>query len=230
MIKVCKYADLGQADFGWLKARYHFSFAKYRNMNRINFGTLCVINDDIIKPMTGFDTHPHDNMEIITYVRSGVISHQDSAGNTGKIFAGSVQVMSAGTGILHSEHNMGDDMTTLYQIWIKPKQHNVIPRWDTKSFPVNWITDKLTLLASCDGTAPLFINQDAFIYAGRLKEGMAIAHKIHNQVYILASDGEFFIDDTKLVKGDGAEITNVESITINAVSDCEILVIDVPQM
>lgn len=228
MIKVYKYPELGTADFGWLKARYHFSFGRYQNPNRTNFGPLCVINDDIIQPMTGFDSHPHNNMEIITYIRSGTLSHKDNAGNEGEISAGSVQVMSAGTGIYHSEYNTTNDVITLYQIWIKPRQYNIPPRWDAKPFPVDFTEHRLPLLVSGDGTAPLHINQDAFIYAGRLKAGTVIPHKIHNQAYILASSGEFSIDSTKLSKGDGTEITNLPSITIKAESNCEILVIDVP--
>ena len=120
MIQPIFYDQLGQANFGWLAAKHHFSFGQYHDSQRMGFGKLRVINDDIIKPHSGFDTHPHRDMEIITYVRQGAISHKDSRGNSGRTEAGDVQVMSAGTGIFHSEHNHEDVDTNLYQIWIEP--------------------------------------------------------------------------------------------------------------
>ena len=122
MIKVYPYEKLGNHDFGWLNARYHFSFARYYNPERTGFGKLLVINDDIVHAHSGFDTHPHADMEIITYVRAGAITHRDSTGNEGRTAAGDVQVMSAGTGIAHSEHNEEDEDTRLYQIWIAPRE------------------------------------------------------------------------------------------------------------
>ena len=194
----------------------------------MNFGVLRVINDDVISPKSGFPNHPHRDMEIITYVRSGAVTHKDNNGNEGRTVAGDVQVMSAGTGILHSEFNLENEDTTLYQIWISPKEKNVKPRWDSKSFPKNLVSNKLSLLVSGDKNAPLFIHQDAQIYGGNLKKGTNIKHQIKNQIYILASDGEFMVDAVKMTKGDGAEITHLSEININAIIDCEILVIDVP--
>ena len=172
MITVYPYENLGHANHGWLDARHHFSFAEYRNPARSRFGTLRVINDDVIKAGAGFDTHPHRDMEIITYVRMGAISHRDSNGNEGRTAAGDVQVMSAGTGVFHSEFNLEDTDTNLYQIWIEPNILGVKPRWDSHEFPKQPVTEALTLLVSGDGTAPLFINQDAYIYAGKISAGI----------------------------------------------------------
>lgn len=229
MITIYKYDDLGHVNHGWLNARHHFSFGSYFNKKRLNFGKLKVINDDIIQAGSGFATHPHNNMEIITYVRSGAISHKDSKGNEGKTKAGDVQVMSAGTGILHSEHNHEKEDTNLYQIWIEPNQRNVEPRWDAKEFPKESVKDGLNLLVSGDNDAPLFIYQDARIYAGRLDANTSIEHSIKHQAYILVSYGDVMINDQRLEKGDGAEITDLSTITITAQSDCELLLIDAPR-
>lgn len=236
MINTYAYNTLGQADHGWLKARHHFSFSQYYNANRMNFGVLHVINDDIIQPKMGFSTHSHQDMEIITYVRKGAISHKDSMGNKGKTKAGDVQVMSAGTGIQHSEYNLESEETSLYQIWIEPNQLAVQPRWETKQFPQDWLVDKLNLLVSGykahQSQNPLFIYQKAAIYAGRLKANSSINHPIIHQAYILVSFGSIRLSDGKqiqtLQQGDGAEVVKTAVITIEAVKDAEVLVIDVP--
>lgn len=227
MITVYPYASLGYANYGWLKTRHHFSFAEYNNPERMGFGTLKVINDDTISPATGFDLHSHHDMEIITYVRKGAITHNDNQGNQGKTKAGNVQVMSAGTGISHSEYNQESEETIIYQIWITPKRKNLPPKWLTHTFPQKAITDSLALLVSGDGKAPLTICQDAFIYAGTLSKGQQIEHPIHHQAYVLASEGSFSLDNKSLNQGDGAEITKQKKVTITADMDCEILVIDV---
>ncbi len=229
MITIYPYAELGHANHGWLDARHHFSFASYYDPKRTQFGVLRVINDDVVKAGAGFDTHPHRDMEIITYVRKGAITHRDSQGNEGRTEAGDVQVMSAGTGIFHSEYNVESEDTNLYQIWITPHTKGVKPRWDAKTFPKEPVKDKLNLLVSGDGNAPLSIHQHAAIYAGRLLKGTKITHPITTQAYVLVSEGELEIDGKKLSKGDGAEITNRSSVIIHALSDAEILVIDVPK-
>ena len=134
MITIYPYEELGHADHGWLDARHHFSFGRYHNPERMGFGVLRVINDDIIKAGKGFDTHPHKDMEIITYVRKGAITHRDSNGNEGRTEAGDVQVMSAGTGIFHSEYNLEDEDTNIYQIWIEPHKLDVTPDWSAHEF------------------------------------------------------------------------------------------------
>jgi len=231
MIKIYPYESLGSANHGWLSAHHHFSFAEYRNPERVHFGKLRVINDDIISAKSGFPPHSHDNMEIITYVRSGAISHKDSMGNEGRTAAGDVQVMSAGTGVTHSEFNLEDEAATLYQIWIFPNKQHVTPRWDKMEFPKLAVADKLPLLVSgraADNGKALFIHQDAAIYGGRVAKGNKVTQEITHQAYILASRGEIAINGTKLKQGDGAEITQLKQFEITAITDAEILVIDVP--
>lgn len=194
------YEGLARANYGWLDARHHFSFAEYYNPERMEFGPLRVINDDIIKSNTGFDTHPHRDMEIITYVRRGAISHRDSNGNEGRTQAGDVQVMSAGTGIQHSEHNHEQEETNLFQIWIEPNKIGVTPRWDSHEFPRQPVESELKLLVSGDGVAPLRIHQDAYIYAGQMLSGTEVRHQIHRQAYLLCSGGELQVNGETLKK------------------------------
>ena len=233
MINTIPYESLGHNKFGWLDARHHFSFGGYDNPDRVHFGALRVINDDIVKAGAGFDTHPHSNMEIITFVRKGAITHRDSQGNLGRTEAGDVQVMSAGTGIYHSEFNMESVDTTLFQIWIIPNKYNVEPRWDARTLSRDYATDALPLLVSGreedEGKGALFIHQDAAIYGGKMKEGTSIDQPIKHQAYVLVSEGEIEIDGTTLKRGDGAEITDTKLSRIKALSEAEIVVIDVPE-
>ncbi len=230
MIRINPYDELGHAQHGWLDARHHFSFAEYHNPKRMEFGALRVINDDVIKAGTGFDTHPHRDMEIITYVRKGAITHRDSNGNEGRTEAGDVQVMSAGRGVFHSEYNLESKDTNIYQIWIEPNKLGVDPDWKSHAFPKDPVKNKLSLLVSGDGEAPLSIHQDAYIFAGRLKKGTVIDQPVFHQIYLLVSEGEIILDGMLLSKGDGAEITDVESFTIEASETSEVLVIDVPKI
>ena len=232
MIKHYPYKSLGNANHGWLKAKHHFSFANYYNPTRMGFGKLRVINDDLIEPGTGFPSHGHRNMEIISFIRSGAITHQDGMGNKGVSKSGEVQVMSAGTGIVHSEYNRTKDPLTLYQIWIETNKHDVEPRWESKMFRTNE-SSELTLLASGypeDKGNVLFINQEARIYGGKLAKGSVVEHNIKHQAYILASDGMFKVEDNSgsvtMNKGDGMEVTQSNSITLRASTDCEIIIID----
>lgn len=232
MIKHYPYNQLGSANHGWLKSKFHFSFAHYYNPARMNFGKLRVINDDWIAPETGFPLHPHKNMEIISILRTGAITHQDNVGNKGVTKAGEVQVMSAGSGISHSEYNLTKQPLTLFQIWIESNKLNIQPRWETKKFP-SQLASKLTLLASGypeDNKDALFINQEARIYGGKLAKGTIIEHDINHQAYVLASDGMFKLEginmNLTMNKGDGAEITDENSVRIRATTDCEIIIID----
>ena len=232
LIKHFPYSSLGHANHGWLDARHHFSFARYWNPARTGFGKLVVINDDIIAAGRGFDTHSHQNMEIITYVRQGAITHRDSMGNEGKTGAGDVQVMSAGSGVAHSEHNVELEPTRLYQIWIMPNVENVAPRWEAKAFPKANVAKALSVLASgraehADSGA-LWINQDAAIYGGRMQQGANLTVPIKHQAYVLASEGSFSLNGYKLHAGDGAEVTDTQQLNITAETDAEVLVIDVP--
>ncbi|MFT7653633.1 MAG: redox-sensitive bicupin YhaK (pirin superfamily) [Candidatus Azotimanducaceae bacterium] len=229
MITHYPHANLGHANHGWLDARHHFSFASYQDADRQRFGVLRVINDDVIKAGAGFDTHPHRNMEIITYVREGAITHRDSNGNMGRTVAGDVQVMSAGTGVFHSEFNLESEDTNIFQIWIEPNQLDVKPRWDSYKFPKEPTADSLMLLVSGDGDAPLSIHQDALIYAGHLIEGTQLTHPIKHQAYVLVSEGSVELEGRLLNKGDGLEVAELSFINIKALSDTRVLVIDVPQ-
>lgn len=232
MITLYPYETLGHADHGWLDARHHFSFARYWNPERTGFGKLLVINDDRVAPGRGFAPHSHDNMEIITYVKQGAISHKDSMGNEGRTQAGDVQVMSAGTGIQHSEFNHEHEDTTLYQIWIEPNEQGVKPRWEAREFPKK-PAGSLALLVSGQpehkGTDALFIHQDAAIYGGTLAKGTQATQPVKHQAYVLASAGNITVNGVKMKKGDGAEISGEKEIAIVADSDAEILVIDVPK-
>jgi redox-sensitive bicupin YhaK (pirin superfamily) len=231
MIRYFPYSELGQADFGWLKARYHFSFSRYHNPARMGFGKLRVINDDIVAAGRGFAPHPHRDMEIITYVRSGAISHEDSVGNKGRTAAGDVQVMSAGSGVTHSEWNHEPEATTLYQIWIEPREMGVQPRWDAKQFPHAPVSDSLSLLVSGDAEdaekGALFIHADAAIFGGRLRAGTKLAHRLRKNAYLLISEGKVKVGGHLFGGGDGAEITDASSVTFEAMTDAEVLVIEV---
>jgi hypothetical protein len=234
MITIYPYESLGHANHGWLDARHHFSFAGYMNSERMGFGVLRVINDDIIAAGHGFPAHPHDNMEIITYVRKGAVNHKDSMGNKGRTEAGDVQVMSAGSGVMHAEHNYENADTQLYQIWIEPAQQNVEPRWEQREFPKSFVSGPAlpTLVSGyledqAQGALP--IHQEAAIYGGRLKAGATLHQPIKHQAYILASEGSFEVGGLPMKKGDGAEVRDVKLLTLTAKTDAEVIIIDVPE-
>ena len=233
MINIIKYNDLGGANHGWLKAKHHFSFASYQNPERVHFGPMRVINDDVVSPQTRFASHPHDNMEIITYVRKGAITHKDNMGNVGKTEAGDVQVMSAGTGVVHSEYNYENEDTNLYQIWIFPNKKDVKPRWDAKKFPKEPVKGKLKPLVTGfenDNDQTLKIYQDIEILAGNINQGDFVDQTINrNQAYVLCSKGKIKINGKEIIKGDGAEITKEKNVKIEALEDAEVLFIDLPK-
>ncbi|PKG75624.1 hypothetical protein CXF83_15460 [Shewanella sp. Choline-02u-19] len=235
MIKHYPFDELGKASHGWLTSSHHFSFADYYNPARMGFGTLRVINDDWVKPNTGFPTHAHRNMEIISFIRSGAITHKDSKGNKGLTPVGEVQVMSAGTGISHSEYNLSKEPLTFYQIWIEPNKHNVEPRWESNLYSKDGDNNELPLIVSGypeDKNEALYINQLARIYGGKLKKGVQYIQNIDHQMYVLASSGKIKVSDnqTSIVmhKGDGAEVTEQKLITIEVLEDSEFILIDSP--
>tara|TARA_Y100001970_G_scaffold127017_1_gene156945 strand:- start:185 stop:889 length:705 start_codon:yes stop_codon:yes gene_type:complete len=228
MITHHTFDSLGEANHGWLNAKHHFSFANYYDPKKMSFGELLVINDDRIAPNTGFGKHPHDNMEIITIVRKGAISHEDSMGNKGRTTAGNVQVMSAGTGIMHSEHNYEDEETNIYQIWIMPKSKGIAPKWGSAEFPTESSKDKLKLLVSGDDDAPLQIHQDARIYTGTFNDHTTLKHQIKGQGYLLVSKGNIKIGDIEAVKGDGIAIKDEKKVSLDCHPDTEIILIEVP--
>ncbi|MGE0657900.1 MAG: pirin family protein [Reyranellaceae bacterium] len=232
MIDLRPYSKLGRFDNEWLNARYHFSFSGYHDPRRMGQGPLLVWNNDRIRAGTGFDPHPHRDMEIITYVMKGAISHQDSLGNKGKTGAGQIQVMSAGTGIVHAEHNLEDEETELFQIWIAPDRQGVKPRWETLEFPASERSRKLQPLASGrkgdEKAIPLY--QDAAVYAATLEPGESVVHRMGNdrQAYLVLARGSAEVNGTKLGARDGAAVSGEEALTIKADEQTEIVLVDVP--
>lgn len=232
MLNVQRRAQLGHANHGWLDTRHHFSFASYHNPARMHFGKLRVINDDRIAAGSGFGMHPHRDMEIITFVRSGAITHQDSRGNKGRTTAGDVQVMSAGTGIFHAEYNFEQEDTVIFQIWIVPKETGIDPRWESARFAQRAALDELPLLVSGraedQNKGALYIHQDAAIRGGQLIAGQQISQPLVNQGYLLVSRGEVEVEGERLHEGDGVELTELREVRIRALADSEVILIDVP--
>ena len=224
------FASLGHADHGWLNARHHFSFADYRDPSRMGWGAIRVWNDDEIAPRTGFPPHPHRDMEIITYVRKGAITHQDSLGNKGRTEAGDVQVMSAGTGIRHSEYNLENETSTLFQIWIIPRAMGGAPSWGTKPFPQGDRSGKLVILASGheEDSEALRIRADARLLGGTLKAGESVVYDSAEgrHLYLVPAAGRIEIDGNIFEARDGAAITGGQPITITAIEDSEVVLVD----
>ena len=223
----------GYADHGWLNANYSFSFASYYDPNRMNFGALRVLNDDTISPGKGFGKHPHDNMEIITIPLKGDLEHKDSLGNIGAINEGEIQVMSAGTGIYHSEYNKNSDkFINLLQLWVMPKKQDVKPRYDQRSFrglkKKNRFYQVLSPYPEDEG---MWIHQDAWIHLGDFEEVTSIDYilkKKGNGVYIFVIEGIFKVANEKLKKRDALGVWNTESINFEAQSKSQVLLIEVP--
>ncbi|MFQ5939037.1 MAG: pirin family protein [Alphaproteobacteria bacterium] len=235
MIEVIPFAELGRFDNDWLSARYHFSFADYYNPRRMGLGPLRVWNDDTIRPGGGFPMHGHRDMEIITYVRRGAITHEDHLGSKGRIEAGSVQVMSAGTGIRHSEFNHEDEQTELFQIWIKPsaKDKDLEPGWATRPFPREDRAGKLVTLASGrpgDDPEALPIRQDAAMLAATLAVDQSVAHALKpgRRAYLVPPRGRLEVNGVIVDAGDGCAITQASAVTIRALDPGEVVLVDLP--
>ena len=230
MIDIRPFASLGAANHGWLDARHHFSFAGYHDADRMGWGALRVWNDDLIAAKSGFPTHPHRDMEIITYVREGAITHRDSMGNEGRTEAGDVQVMSAGDGIQHSEFNQEDDATRLFQIWILPDQRGGEPGWGARPFPKADRAGRFVVLASGmagDGDA-LPIRSNARVLGATLKAGDSVTFttEVDRHAYLVPATGRLLIDGQPINARDGAAITGLDAITITAVEDSELVLVD----
>ncbi len=234
MIEKRPFSSLGRFDNDWLAARYHFSFSEYFDPARTQWGALRVWNDDTIQPKTGFPPHPHNDMEIITYVRSGAITHQDSMGNKGRTEAGDVQVMSAGGGVRHAEYNLEDEATTLYQIWIMPKVRGGEPFWGAAKFPKAERAGALVTLASgfeADRDAgALPIRQDARVLAATLKPGDSVSHGLGagRRAYLAVAKGAVAINGVELGERDGAAIQDETILEISAKAESEIVLVDAP--
>ncbi len=222
----------GHVSFGWLDSHHSFSFGNYYEPEKIHFGVLRVLNDDIITGGSGFGTHPHDNMEIVSIPLKGAIEHKDSTGTQAVINENDVQIMSAGTGISHSEYNhYKDKATNFLQIWIIPKKRNIQPRYDQKAFdPVNRVNKLQTVVAPDDADA-VWINQDAWLSLGNFKSDFSTSYSVKkpsNGVYAFVIDGNITINDQSLYKRDAIGIWDIDKIDITANTNGEILLIEVP--
>jgi quercetin 2,3-dioxygenase len=227
-----KAASRGFANHGWLQSYHTFSFAGYHHPERMNFGMLRVLNDDIVKPKTGFGTHPHNNMEIISIPISGALSHKDSMNNQRSIEVGEVQVMSAGTGLTHSEFNdSSTDEVNFLQLWIFPEQQNVTPYYNQKKFEATERKNKFQSVISpktqqIEGSLP--VSQQAYIFMVDLDTDFEIEYKLKNGAYFFLIDGEISIADETLEKRDAIGIYETNKVTIKAKKESKLLVIDVP--
>ena len=228
MIDIRSFSSLGHADHGWLDARHHFSFASYYDPARMGWGSIRVWNDDRIAAKSGFPPHPHRDMEIVTYVRTGAITHQDSMGNKGRTGAGDVQVMSAGTGVQHAEYNLEDEETTLFQIWIETDRPGAQPGWGAKPFPKDARDGQFQLLASGDADdGALTINADAKVLGATVKGGGSIAYATDpaRHLYLVPS-GRVRVNGTEAGPRDGIAITGEAEVRIEAEEDAELVLVD----
>ena len=235
MIERRPFESLGGANHGWLNAKHHFSFANYYDPKRMSWGALRVWNDDEIAAGTGFPPHPHADMEIITYVRDGAISHEDSLGNKGRTVAGDVQVMSAGAGIRHAEYNAEPELTRIFQIWIEPTERGGAPGWGSKPFPKGERAGQFVVLASGfqgdtseSGGGALPIRTDARIVAATLNAGDSADYPLgaSRRAYLVPAKGEVEVNGVRLNARDGAAIAQEDVVTVKALSDAEIVLVD----
>ena len=230
MIDIRPFAGLAHRNHGWLDTRFHFSFADYMDPERMSWGQIRVWNDDTIAPQSGFPPHSHANMEIITFVRSGAITHQDSMGNTGRTAAGDVQVMSAGTGVAHAEYNVESEDTTLFQIWILPDRTGGEPDWGMREFPRGERAGRWEILASGepdkDGALP--IRSDARVLAATVPGGETVTYETspRRHQYLVATGGRVRVNGAEANARDGIAITGEEAITVEALEDCELVMVD----
>ncbi len=222
--------SLGRFDFGWLDTTHHFSFGEHYDPKRMGWGALRVWNDDEIAPGSGFPAHPHADMEIITYVREGAITHKDSLGNEGRTQAGDVQVMSAGSGIRHAEYNLEKDVTRIFQIWIHPKTRGGEPAWGAKPFPKGDRSGRFVTLASGlpgDEDA-LPIRTDARVAGATLKAGESTVYTLDasRHAYLVPASGEIEVNGVRASAGDGLAVTEETELRVTAISDSEIVLVD----
>lgn len=224
--------ERGQVDFGWLKSAHSFSFGHWQSPEKIRFGLLRVLNDDQVAPGQGFGTHPHDNMEIVSIPLSGDLAHRDSMGNSTVIRQHDVQIMSAGTGVQHSEYNHSKtDPVHFLQIWVFPKLRNITPRYDQITFNPADRQNRLQTIVSPDNCGGVQINQDAWFSLGRFEAGQQINYNTHQKgqgVYVFVLEGEVNIDGQPLRRRDALGVAEAESFTLDFTADSEILLIEVP--
>jgi hypothetical protein len=230
MIEHRPFNTLGAADHGWLKAKHHFAFADYDDRERRAWGALRVWNDDEISPRTGFPPHPHANMEIVTYVREGAITHKDSLGNEGRTEAGDVQVMSAGAGIRHAEYNLEQGPTKIFQIWILPTKSGGAPAWGAKPFPKGDRSGRLVVLASgfANDNDALPIRADARVLGATLKSGDTVEYALGEKrhAYLVPAFGAVEVNGVRIDARDGAAIKDVGVLKITAIAETELVMVD----
>ncbi len=230
MLQLRPRHTLDGADRGWLKARHHFIVSHNGNAANHSLGALIVWNDDEIAPGRGFGLHPHSDTEIITYVREGAVTHEDSVGNLGRTEAGDVQVMSAGTGIMHAERNDGDEPLKLFQIWLRPRRTGGAPRWGTKRFPKRERAGRLVTLASgiVGDDEALSIGADARVLAATLLSGQVVKYHLHpsRNAYLAPSQGAVTVNGQRVVAGDGIAAIAENNLTIEATEDAEFILVD----
>ncbi|MGV2496699.1 pirin family protein [Pelagerythrobacter aerophilus] len=230
MIDVRPFATLGAADHGWLDARHHFSFASYHDPDRMGWGAIRVWNDDTIAAKSGFPPHPHNDMEIVTFVRTGAITHKDSLGNEGRTAAGDVQVMSAGTGITHAEYNLEDEATTLFQIWIIPDRRGEQPSWDQREFPKAAREGGFEIVASGtpDADDALSIRTDAKVAAATLAAGQSATWRTSGErhQYLVAPNGRIRVNGLEADPRDGVAVTGEREIVVEAIDDAQVVLVD----
>jgi redox-sensitive bicupin YhaK (pirin superfamily) len=230
MIDVRPFHSLGGADHGWLKAKHHFSFADYHDPSRMGWGAIRVWNDDEIAANTGFPPHPHRDMEIITYVREGAITHEDSLGNKGRTGAGDVQVMSAGTGVRHAEYNREDQTTRIFQIWIIPDAPGGPPAWGAAPFPKDDRAGKFTTLASGvagdEGALP--IRAQARVLGATIPAGTEAVYPLDpsRHAYLVSAAGAVEVNGVRLEPRDGAAVTGETQLVVRALDDAEVVLVD----
>lgn len=230
MIERRPHAELGHARHGWLNARHHFSFADYHDAQRMRWGRLRVWNDDSIAPHSGFEPHGHRDMEIITYVRQGAITHEDSLGNRGRTVAGDVQVMSAGSGIVHSEYNLEDEETRIFQIWIHPQQTGLPPTWGTRRFPSGERAGAFVTLASGlpgdDDALP--IRAEARLAAATLEQGQSADYQIAEgrRVYLVPASGQIEVNGVTVSAADGVAVRDEARLTVRALENSEVVLVE----
>lgn len=232
MIEIRPFEKLGRFDNDWLAACYHFSFAGYHDPARDGIGPLLVWNDDTVQPGRGFDRHGHRDMEIVTYVRSGAITHEDHLGNRGRTEAGDVQVMSAGRGIQHAEFNMEAEPTQIFQIWIVPATKGLTPRWEQRQFPKADRSGQLIPLASgrAGDESALPIHQHAAVLGATLRAGQSVEHRFApgRTAYLVPALGRLTVNGHTVNARDGVAIANEDVIEITALEDSEVLLADLP--
>jgi redox-sensitive bicupin YhaK (pirin superfamily) len=231
MIERRPFETLGGASYDWLATKHHFSFADYHDPKRMGWGALRVWNDDEIAPATGFPPHPHADMEIVTYVRQGAITHQDSLGNKGRTAAGDVQVMSAGTGIRHSEYNLEPETTKIFQIWITPSGRGEKPAWGAKPFPKDDRSGRFVTLASGTGedVDALPIRADARVLGATLRAGETAEYRLAEgrRGYLVAALGSVEVNGVRLAERDGAAVERERVLRVRAIGDAEVVLVDV---